>query len=239
MKRSTTDLVLGEPILNYEKSRSIVSKATVISGVLGCLATISAVAQQSDTADRLLECDRLSDPQLKLICYEAVVTGLKEDASADPQEDRLQDESLTAEQYHGEGAASAGSARPATASPAGAAAAESTKAEPGSSTGSSSGSQAVDEDFGLEDQRAAERREELRASELEESLEATIVKVTMHSDRRFSVQLDNGQVWRETQGTRVGVPKEGAVAVVTAGKFGGYRMKIDGIARQAWVRRVK
>ena len=223
-------------MLNHKQSRSTVCVAAVISGVVACLVTIPAVAQQGDTADRLLECDRLSDPELKLACYDEVVTGLKEGAPAGPREDRPQNEAPAAEQDHVEDAVSAPPAQAETASPA---AAESVRVEPGASTGSSPGPQSVDDDFGLEDQRAAEQREEERARELEESIQATIVKVTIHSDRRFSVQLDNGQVWRETQGTRVGVPKEGAVAVVTAGKLGGYRMKIDGIARQAWVRRMK
>jgi hypothetical protein len=226
-------------MLIHKQSRSTARMAAMIAGVISCLVTISAVAQQGDTAERLLECDRLSDPELKLACYDAVVTGLREDASADPREDRLQDEAGTAEQDPGDDRVSAAPAQAETVLPAGTAAAESGKAEPGASPGSSSSPQAVDDDFGLEDQRAAEQREEERARELEESIEATIVKVTIHNDRRFSVQLDNGQIWRETEGTRVGVPKEGAVAVVTAGKLGGYRMKIDGIARQAWVRRVK
>jgi hypothetical protein len=210
--------------LNHGKSRSIVNRAG-ISGVVACLVTIVAAAEQGDTADRLLECDRLSDPELKLACYDAVVTGLKEGESPEPSEDRPQNEAQTDLQEQDDEVMPAAPDQSATALPAaGAAAADSS---------------AMDEDFGLEDQRAAEQREEERAAESEESLEATIVKVTVHSDRRFSVQLDNGQVWRETQGTRVGVPKEGAAVVITAGKLGGYRMTIDGIARQAWVRRMK
>lgn len=210
--------------MNYGKTRSIVNKAAAISGIAACLVTFPAAAQQGNTADRLLECDRLSDPELKLACYDAVVNGLKEGESPDSSEHRPRTEAHTAGQEQGAAAIPAAPVEPATALPAEAAAAESS---------------AVDEDFGLENQRAAERREQERGGETEESLEATIVKVTVHHDRRFSVQLDNGQVWRETQGTRVGVPKEGAAVVITAGKLGGYRMTIDGIAREAWVRRMK
>ena len=68
---------------------------------------------------------------------------------------------------------------------------------------------------------------------------ATIVRVWMNHDQRFGVELDNGQKWREVQGTKVGKPKEGALVTISTGGFGGYRMKIDGIARKAWVRRTK
>ncbi len=88
-----------------------------------------------------------------------------------------------------------------------------------------------DSDYGLTPKK--ERKAEA------ESFAATIVRVWMHHDERFSVELDNGQRWRETQGTRVGKPKEGAMVTVSPGSFGSFRMKIDGISRKAWVRRTR
>lgn len=66
--------------------------------------------------------------------------------------------------------------------------------------------------------------------------EGVIVRVWERHDGRFTVKLNNGQYWRETEGTRVGVPDVGDVVTVTRGLFGSYRMKIDGISRVAWVR---
>jgi hypothetical protein len=88
-----------------------------------------------------------------------------------------------------------------------------------------------DSDYGLKAKKEKKPKEAV--------VTATIVRVwTMH-DQRFSVELDNGQRWRETQGTRVGKPKEGALVTISSGSFGSYRMKIDGITRKAWVRRTK
>ncbi len=63
-----------------------------------------------------------------------------------------------------------------------------------------------------------------------------IVRVWERHDGRFTVKLNNGQHWRETEGTRVGIPDVGDEVTVSRGLFGSYRMKIDGIARVAWVR---
>ena len=63
-----------------------------------------------------------------------------------------------------------------------------------------------------------------------------IVGVWENYDGRFTVELNNGVLWRETEGTRVGIPEVGDGVTVTRGVFGSYRMKIDGIARVAWVR---
>ena len=73
----------------------------------------------------------------------------------------------------------------------------------------------------------------------EAGVTATIVRVWTNHDQRFTVELDNGQRWRETHGTRVGKPREGAIVTISPGSFGSYHMKIDGISRKAWVRRTK
>ena len=87
------------------------------------------------------------------------------------------------------------------------------------------------------EQRRAEK--EARKREREKSVVATITGVTEHHDGRFSVKLDNGQVWRETQGSKVGIPEAGARVELKHGRFGGYRMNIDGLYRTAWVKRTK
>ena len=68
--------------------------------------------------------------------------------------------------------------------------------------------------------------------------EAEIVEVRMHHDGRFSVRLDTGEVWRETEGSRIRTPKPGQWVEVYKGTTGGYRMKIEGRPKLAWVRRV-
>ena len=69
-------------------------------------------------------------------------------------------------------------------------------------------------------------------------LEATIVSVRVHNDGRYSVELDNGEIWRETRReTRVWLPKVGDAVEIYKDGPGGYRMRIEGNARVAWVRR--
>lgn len=68
---------------------------------------------------------------------------------------------------------------------------------------------------------------------------ATVVSVRIYSDGRFSVELDNGDVWRETEGSKVRTPKPGDSVEVRKGAGSGYRMKVDGIPRVAWVRLMK
>jgi hypothetical protein len=88
-------------------------------------------------------------------------------------------------------------------------------------------------------------------------MRALIVRSWRHNDGRFSVELDNGQIWRETTGSRVagpmeldmtfggrsasgaGLPREGGSVEVFDGRFGGYRMRIEGIRQLAPVRRPK
>lgn len=93
------------------------------------------------------------------------------------------------------------------------------------------------DDFGSEGivSRSAQEEE----SSAVDNIEATIVRSWRNHDGRFSVELDNGQIWRETQGTRVGQPKVETSVKISRGRFGGYRMKFEHIKRVAWVRRTK
>jgi len=101
---------------------------------------------------------------------------------------------------------------------------------------------AAEENFGLEDAnaRAAKQKEEVEKKEEIRSIQATIVNAWPTVDGRFEVRLDNGQVWRETEGTRrMRLPKEGSSVVISKGRLGSYRMKIGNDNRLAAVRRTK
>ena len=93
------------------------------------------------------------------------------------------------------------------------------------------------DDFGSEDIASRSTQEE-EASAVEK-IEATIVRSWKNHDGRFSVELDNGQIWRETQGTKSRLPKVNTSVTISTGRLGGYRMKFDNIKRVAWVRRTK
>ena len=69
---------------------------------------------------------------------------------------------------------------------------------------------------------------------------ATIIKSSKSGLYHFIVELDNGQVWEETDGSRrPGLPKVGQTVRVTEGRLGGYRMKIGSANKLSWVRRLK
>lgn len=91
------------------------------------------------------------------------------------------------------------------------------------------------------ERRKAEKAaaKEAKKREREQVVVAKITSVTKHHDGRFSVTLDNGQVWRETSGSRVGLPAQGARVELKRGRFGGYRMNIDGLYQTAWVKRTR
>ncbi len=91
------------------------------------------------------------------------------------------------------------------------------------------------------ERRKAEKAaaKEAKKRERDQVVVAKITSVTKHHDGRFSVTLDNGQIWRETSGSRVGLPAQGSRVELKRGRFGGYRMNIDGLYQTAWVKRTK
>jgi hypothetical protein len=118
------------------------------------------------------------------------------------------------------------------------------------------------DDFGRDGMRSnAEQEGGPEVEEVEEveevftAIHATVVRSWRHNDGRFSVELDNGQVWRETQGSRIsapldndqvfgaprsskaGLPKVGGTVDISEGRLGSYRMRIEGIRQTALVRR--
>ena len=99
---------------------------------------------------------------------------------------------------------------------------------------------AVD-DFGLEDQIARADKKEKNQKESEAgSVHAMIVRSAKSGDFHFVVELDNGQVWEETDASRrMGLPRVGMPVEISRGVFGSYRMKIGDDNRMARVRRLK
>lgn len=97
------------------------------------------------------------------------------------------------------------------------------------------------DDFGNEDIVAKELKKEEKEekSSAVDNVQATVVRSWRNHDGRFSVELDNGQIWRETQGTRARLPKKGVAVTIKTGRVGGYRMKFENINQLAWVRRTK
>lgn len=100
---------------------------------------------------------------------------------------------------------------------------------------------AVIASFGLNEDKEKPSNEKVSKKKYEiESLEATIVAAWRTIDNRFEVRLDNGQVWRETERTRVAnLAKEGVKVRITKGTLGSYNMKFGNNNRLAGVRRTE
>lgn len=217
--------------------------ATALVLIIGWAASIGAQGNADNAAtQRLLVCDAIADPDEKLACFTAVVESLKSAPTApsvdSPAPSASDSDALpAAAQTTSPVPQEPSSPVPDAPTPA----AQTTSAEPlDESPDAREGVLEIVEVPSVADSenlyRGAREKEDPYESL---PFEATIVGIRVNQDGRFSVVLDNGQIWRETQGPRVGTPKEGQAVEVYKGRAGGYRMKIDGVPRVAWVRRTK
>ena len=226
-------------------TRTAAMTAALTAAAIMVVGTVAPVRAQNNTqdgtTDRLLACDGMTDPTEKLACFDAVVESLKQ-SPATPAVDSSS--VLVPTSVPPPPTASA----PNTESPD--APSIDVAPEPAAADTSSLPTDTLDaptdtpatvvDNFGRDGMNAKTDRQENKDQEQDvEPIQATIVRSWRNSDGRFSVELDNGQVWRETQGTRVGLPKEGRSVNISKGRFGGYRMKIEKINQIAWVRRTK
>ncbi|MGH9897187.1 MAG: hypothetical protein ACREA0_35370, partial [bacterium] len=101
------------------------------------------------------------------------------------------------------------------------------------------GASAIDE-LGLEQVTAQTRRK----GDAEAAVSATVVAFDFVGYRRLRVQLDNGQIWRQTDGDRPDVTTglRGARTFdveLWRTRLGGYRMRIEPLNQTIRVNRLK
>jgi len=214
------------------------TKTIVALAIAAIGSSIVAAAQdnaQDETDERIRACGEIEDATERMDCFNAVVEGLNEgsDVAAAPPGDIDATPAASASEIVAVSGAAATSAAPSTAPSAAA----------GTAATSAASAAAEADEFGLEDQKAAEARQIEKEQEAESgpvSVHATIVNSEKSGLNHFVVALDNGQVWEETDGSRrMGLPRIGTPVEVYKGKMGGYRMKFGGDNRVAWVRRLK
>lgn len=211
------------------------------------LFSIAAFAQSDrDLSERLLACDALQNAQDRLACFNRLVDGIKAppaelvrprngtSATTDvPSQTSPAPPSEPADPLPAPAPAVDAGPSSAASEPERAATAAAPRAQPQPTPAGSTQAPASAEASAAPE---APVREEPSPRPAGLTGEAVIVRVWENYDGRFTVELDNGNVWRETQGTRVGIPEVGAKVEVTRSLFGAYRMKIDGIPRIAWIR---
>ena len=209
-------------------AKSAATLAVAMMAICGFNTVHAQDGAQSETNERLLACDGMTDPVEKMACFNAVVENLKESPAAPAAESPT--------------AVAPDSIAPAVIAPAAGATAAATPATPAEPAVTSD---TMVDNFGLDGARTntAAQKEEKKKDEFR-SVQATIVRTwrivdPRLADDRFAVELDNGQVWQATEMHRVGLPKVGRSVEILKGRFGGYRMKIDGIKKPARVRRTK
>ena len=192
----------------------------VIFLTLLCIVDSSVARAQDDaaTSNRLLACDALEEPAARLECFNSVVEGLK-----DPAEPPPAPEVRPAPAPVARTPAAAPEPAPAPVFEPAPASVPEPQAEPAPRPAPVAATPQQDAKPAVKEPRDA-------------TGPARIDRVWENHDGRFTVRLDNGEVWRETQGTRVGIPDVGATVEISRSLFGSYRMKIDGIPTIAWVR---
>lgn len=218
--------------------RPAIKAVVVLSAAIFAIGGPIATGAQDNTDEQIRACGEIEDAAERMECFNAVVESLDEspaesDVSAVNEAPAA---AATTTIPAANSAAATTSAAPAEQTPAGAAA---TSAAATSTTSPTTEA----DDFGLEDQKAAQARQKEKEQEAKSgsaSIHATVVDSQKSGLNHFVVMLDNGQVWEETDGSRrLGLPDVGATVEVYKGRFGGYRMKFDTDNRVAWVRRLK
>lgn len=231
-----------------DANKPVISTVELLTTLLVAIVTMSlfsAVHAQDGTNEQLLACDRMADLTEKMACFDAVVNDLKKNAD----ETVVEASAESAADATGSNSSAAISATAATVAPnATATPAPEILSEPATAESAESvtpeltavaGAAAI-ENPGPQDTEVATAGEVLKNEEKTQPIQATIVEAWQTIDGRFEVRLDNDQVWRETELTRINrVPKKGSTVSITEASMGSYRMKIGNNNRQAAVRRTK
>ena len=203
--------------------------AATITAAIMTIGAAAPVIAQDETAEQLLACDGINDLTERLVCFNAVVENLKK-IPVTPA-DRP-----------------APAPDPATLAPAAATATAVATPEvpvntvaPEPSRAASTSPPTAADNFGRDSMKAEPLEEEIHEEKKEPlEIQATIVRSWQNHNERFFVELDNGQIWQETQRSRrFGLPKVGRSVEISEGRFGAYQMKVEDSKRVAWVSRKK
>jgi len=211
--------------------------AIAIATAIGSpIVTVAQDNAQDETDERIRACGEIENATERMDCFNSVVEDLDEGSDVADATPSVVDAAPAASvsEIAAVSEAAATTTAPSTAAGASAAASATSAASPASEV----------DDFGLEEQKAAEARQKEKEQKAEieaASVHGTIVRSEKSGRNHFVVVLDNGQVWEETDGSRrMGLPKVGMPVEVYKGGFGGgYRMKIGNDNRIASVRRLQ
>lgn len=205
--------------------KMLVPACMVLVGAAGVAGAQSA--DDDSTDEQLLQCARIAESAQRIACYDELAKQVEPRPAPSP--------------------APAAAATPADTHSAPVAEPEATVRPAGSSSPAPAASAAparTGEPHAVAESKAdgatASKVDTAGPPERPAEIRATIVESARSGIDHFVVQLDNGQIWEETDGSRrLGLPKKGSSVVIYEGRFGGHRMKIGNDNRIAWVRRLE
>lgn len=229
---------------------------TVLLAIFGSSVVHAQDGIENRTDERLLACDKISDPAEKMECFDAVVQGLKQtDATPATEPPSTQPPLSDTPSVTAPAAvvgvtaaappAAAPDPKPAAASPSAVqnptAASEPQPATESQSVATAPAAAVPAAESQSETPVPAPAEAPVEAEKAPEAglVLATVVSAQNVGDERFLVQLDNGQVWQENGGFYIGLPKVGTPVEITKGRFGGYKMKIGSANKRVPVKRTK
>ena len=201
-------------MLRYSSSFVVVAAAMTFAWMSGPTSALATQEEpRDDTTQNLIACGDLTSPEEQLACFDTIAEStIVESTKVTP-----------------EAASHDSPGRPSAVNP---------SADSRLSRDHSSVLEELEAPSVMESDNLYRREIVIQDDFTSTPLEARIVNVRVHHDGRFSVELDNAEIWHETRrSTRVRLPEPGDAVEIYIGGPGGHRMRIEGNSRVAWVRR--
>lgn len=186
----------------------------------------SAAAQDDGPTD-LADCVDIEDAAERLECFDAVMA--RRQAEADKKRDPKANKAKEGEAKKPEPAARPAAPAAAPAVPARPAAQPAPVQPPAAEAEPKAPVDPV-ERFGLPREAPAQEPEEFVAR---------VVNVGRTRSGKYYFELENGQIWAETDGSNLRVPRNVSEVRIRKGGFSGFRITIVGTKRNGWVKRIR
>ena len=193
-----------------------------------------AAADEQSTAAAFMECARLADDARRLACYDRLATDLIELGLSRQSAAAAETPTPSPEAAAAAPAATAAAARPAPpppAAPPSAPAPQPATAASAPVTTAAAPSQA-EADFG------SERLDGGKGSDVDEIRSRYVGEFTGW-DGKTIFRLENGQVWQQTRSGRLAWRADSPMITIKRGMLGGYRLSVEGVNKQVYVKRIQ
>jgi SWI/SNF-related matrix-associated actin-dependent regulator 1 of chromatin subfamily A len=196
----------------------------VVATLLGCTALGTAGAVKAQVSEKLVACAARLDNAERLACYDSVVKSLGAEARAATEAREKAAKAAEAE------AAAAAAAQAAAATEAAAAAATARAAADAEAKAAAARER---------EQAFGDAKASAQAEERVESLATRIEEVFTDARKQPLFLMENGQLWRQTDGLPLVLARSGMDVEIRRGALGGFRMTVPRAKATISVRRVR